>query len=235
VRSLSRHVVAIGGGGFQGSHDATPLDAYILSLVDRPKPRVCFIPTAVGDSGERITHFYEAMGREKCELTHIPLFGSPGSMDELIKDQDVIYVSGGNTANLLVLWRLHGLDQALEKRAQAGDLVVCGPSAGGLCWFDCGVTDSFTLDLGPLDDGMGWIKGSFCPHYDEEPRRHPVYRELISSGRLPSGIAADGGAAAHYVDGELHAVLAERPNATVHTLALRDGKLDEHPLEARAL
>lgn len=231
-----RHVVAMGGGGFLGNEDATPLDAFVLSLVERPEPRVCFVPTANGDAEREIEHFHSVFGRMHCEPSHLSLFRrEPIDLTDAIAGQDVIYVGGGNTANLLAVWRLHGLDVVLTKRAEAGNLVVCGPSAGGLCWFECGVTDSFTPDLGPLHDGLGWIAGSFCPHYDEEPRRQPVYTELVRTGRLPPGLAADGGAAAHFTDGVLQRIVAERPGATVHAVTVRDGEVTEIPMGAAQL
>lgn len=234
---MTRHVVAMGGGGFLRSlTTTTPLDGYVLSLVDRKTPHVCFVPTAGGDNGDRIAHFYEVWDHAKFGLSHISFFRrDTAPFDDLLSDVDVLYVAGGNTANLLAIWKLHGFDEALDRRADARDIVVCGPSAGGLCWYDCGVTDSFTPELGPLDDGMGWVTGSFCPHYDEEPRRQPVYRGLIESGRLPAGIAVDGGAAAHYADGDLVGIVAERPGSTAHTLERGDGGVVEKTLEARAL
>jgi peptidase E len=231
------HVVAMGGGGFLRHGEASALDRYVLSLVDAPAPNVCFVPTASGDTQPSIDLFHRVFETLGCEHHHLSLFWRDEiPVEDRVRDADVIYVHGGNTANLLALWRLHGLDAALEaRRTEDRDLVVCGPSAGGLCWFDCGVTDSFGPQLAPLHDGMGWIDGSFCPHYDEEPRRQPVYRGLITSGELPAGIAVDGGAAAHYLDGVLHTVVAELPNATAHAVALVDGTLDEHRLEARSL
>lgn len=234
---MSTHVVAMGGGGFLRHGEASPLDRHVLSLVDASGPNVCFVPTASGDTQPSIDLFHRVFEALGCEHHHLSLFWRDEiPVADRIRDADVVYVHGGNTANLLALWRLHGLDAALEERRRdRRDFVVCGPSAGGLCWFDCGVTDSFGPRLAPLDDGMGWVSGSFCPHYDEEPRRQPVYRELVMSGRLPAGIALDGGAAAHYVDGALHGVVAELPNATAHTLALDEGTLDERRLDARSL
>lgn len=234
---MTTHVVAMGGGGFLRHGEASALDRYVLALVDTPAPNVCFVPTASGDPQPSIDLFHRVFEALGCEHHHLSLFWRDEiAVPDRIRDADVVYVHGGNTANLLALWRLHGLDAALEERRRSPrDLVVCGPSAGGLCWFDCGVTDSFGPQLAPLADGMGWIAGSFCPHYDEEPRRRPVYRTLVTSGELPGGIAVDGGAAVHYVDGARRGVVAELPNATAHVVELVDGTVDERRLEAESL
>src|SRR2546430_15385511 len=107
----------------------------------------------------------------------------------LIRDQDVICVGGGNTANMLAIWRVHGMDQALREAWDDG-VVLCGVSAGMNCWFECSVTDSFGLELSALRDGLGFLPGSVCPHYDGEERRRPVYQQLVADG-LPAGIAVE--------------------------------------------
>ena len=231
-----RHVVAMGGGGFLGEGSVTPLDEFALSLAGPSAPSVCFVPTALGDADAAIAGFHRAFADVAGQTSDLGLFWRDARpIEEALDGVDVVYVAGGNTANLLVIWRLHGFDRVLADRAAAGDLVVCGPSAGGLCWFECGVTDSFTPDLGPLHDGMGWLAGSFCPHWDEEPRRKPVYRELVRTGGLPPGLAADGGAAAHFADGVLQRVVTERPGATVHAVTVRDGELVETAMNAADL
>ena len=143
------------------------LDDYLLSLVptDR-KPRICFIPTASGDSEGYSDRFLAAFGPDRAEASVLSLFKrSVADLDAFVLDQDVVYVGGGNTANLLAIWRLHGLDLALEKAYRAG-VVMAGISAGMNCWFEESVTDSFGTQLAPLHDGLGPLAGSCCPHYD---------------------------------------------------------------------
>ena len=221
----------MGGGGFL--MDENPLlDDFILSRAKGRDSRVCFLATASGDSDRMLVNFYTALG-SRCQASHLALFRRD-STDVLahLLNQDVIYVGGGNTVNMLAIWRLHGVDQALARAYEAG-VVLCGVSAGALCWFDTGVTDSFGR-LTALDNGLGFLPGSFCPHYDGDARRPPAYQQLIRDG-MPAGIAADVGAALHFVDGSLAEVVASRPSARAHRLALSEGELREEPLPSRYL
>ncbi|MBA2741985.1 MAG: peptidase E [Actinobacteria bacterium] len=205
------------------------LDDLLLSLSDKSRPRVCYLPTPSGDSDRGIAAFFEAFSRRECVPSCLRLFGVPVRPAERLAEQDVVYVSGGNTANALAIWRLHGVDRALRAAWERG-AVLGGVSAGANCWFEACVTDSFARDLGPLEDGLGILPGSFCPHYDGEELRRPVYRALVDSG-FPAGIAADDGAALHYVGSELHEVVASTPDAR----AYRVEPGAETPLEARIL
>ncbi|MGH2971265.1 MAG: Type 1 glutamine amidotransferase-like domain-containing protein, partial [Gaiellaceae bacterium] len=146
------------------------------------------------------------------ELTDLSFFPSPpAGLRELALGSDVILVCGGNTANMLAVWRVHGFDRILREAWEAG-IVLAGWSAGMICWFEAGVTDSFGPQLEGLRDGLGFLPGSACPHYDGEERRRPVYTELVANG-LPPGIALDDGAAAHYAGTELVEVIASTPDA----------------------
>ncbi len=192
----------------------SPLDDLLLSLSPVRRPRVCFVPTPVGDSDRAIAAFFEAFSRRECEPSCLRLFGTPERPAEALASQDVIYVSGGNTANALAVWRLHGVDRALREACERG-AVLGGVSAGANCWFECCVTDSFGQELGPLDDGLALLPGSFCPHYDGEELRRPVFRRLVDDG-FPAGYAADDGAALHFVGPELREVVASRPGARAY-------------------
>jgi peptidase E len=155
-----RHVVAIGGGGFSEALGViTPIDRFLLSLAASARPRVCFVATASGDGPLYVERFYAAFTQEPCVPSHLKLFGPPYPRipDRLI-EQDVVYVGGGSTANMLAVWRLHGVDEALREAWEAG-VVLCGISAGSLCWFEGGVTDSFG-PLRAMPDGLGFIPGS---------------------------------------------------------------------------
>jgi len=169
----------MGGGGFL-EEDAALVD-FLLSLAPMPRPRVCYLPTPSGDSDRGVAAFFEALSRRECEPSCLRLFGTPERPAEQLAGMDVIYVSGGNTANALALWRLHGVDRALRE-AWARGAVLGGGSAGANCWFECSVTDSFGRQLEPLRDGLALLPGSFCPHYGSEERRRPAYRALVDEG-----------------------------------------------------
>lgn len=216
----------MGGGGFM-MEDASPLDELMLSLSRKRRPRVCLLATPLGDKPDVIVRFYEAFCARACEPSHLPLFGAPVTPADHLARQDVVYVSGGNTANALAVWRLHGVDCALREAWERG-AVVGGLSAGANCWFECSVTDSFGPQLEPLHDGLGILPGSFCPHYDGEKRRRAVYTALVRGG-FPPGYAADDGAALVFENRELREVVASRPYAG----AYRVGPEGEVALEAR--
>jgi len=218
----------MGGGGFYAD-PSSPLDDFMLSVSTATRPRVCFVPTPAGDSDRGIAAFFEAFAVRSCEPSCLRLFGTPERPAEQLADKDVIYVSGGNTANALALWRLHGVDVALREAWQRG-AVLGGVSAGANCWFECSVTDSFGPGLDPLRDGLGLLPGSFCPHYDGEELRRPVYRSLVHDG-FPAGYAADDNAALHFVGTGLHDVVATVPGAA----AYRVERNAEMPIAARLL
>jgi len=218
----------MGGGGFYAD-PSSALDDFLLSLAPVEHPRICFVPTPSGDSDRGIAAFFEAFSSRDCEPSCLRLFGVPDDPMRHLSMQDVIYVCGGNTANALAIWRLHGVDVALRDAWERG-VVLGGPSAGANCWFECSVTDSFGQDLSPLHDGLGLLPGSFCPHYDGEGLRRPRYRALVDEG-FPPGHAADDDAALHFVGAELREVVSARAGATGY----RVGPGTEMPLDARSL
>jgi dipeptidase E len=227
-----KQIIAMGGGGFL--MDETPLlDDFILSRAKGRESRVCFVATASGDSDRMLVNFYTALG-PRCRAAHLPLFRREhADVTAYLLEHDIVYVGGGNTPNMLAVWRVHGVDRALLRAYDAG-IVLCGLSAGGLCWFETGVTDSFAGPLAPLENALGLLPGSFCPHYDGDPRRRPTYQRLIREG-MPSGYAADVGAALHFVDGALTEVVTSRPQAGAYRLECREGDAHEEKLPARYL
>lgn len=239
-RPNSGHIVAMGGGGFSMEPDNPLLDAFVLSLARRQPARVCFVPTASADSAAYVALFYRAFAG-RCIPVDLTLF-DPGSLPRrpartadlagFIAEQDVIYVGGGNTAHLLALWRVHGLD-AIVREAWERGAVLCGVSAGMLCWFRGGITDAYGgLDV--LRDGVGLIDASACPHYDGEPGRRPAYQRAVAGG-LPPGYAADDGAALHFAGTELLEVVSSRPNAAAYRVEAADGAVSETRLPVRFL
>ncbi len=229
-----KHIVAFGGARpvSAGMH---PLYSYVLSLTGKDRPKVSCIPTATGDAPAGLVRFYSVFPSSTCEPSHLALFGRTiRDIREYLLGQDVIFVPGGNTANLLAIWRVHGVDLALKEAWEAG-VVLCGGSAGSLCWFECGTTDSFDLnELRPLHDGLGFLPGSHCPHYDGEAQRRPLYHGLISAG-FPAGYAIDDDAAIHFTGTELSEVVSARAGATAYRVELSGGLVVETPLDARPL
>jgi len=225
---MGGHILAMGGGDVLSP--SSRLEDFLLSLSGTPRPRVVFLPTAAADSGERIALFLEAFRERECEPEVVTLFGMPDRAAERVAAADVVYVNGGNTANALALWRVHGVDAALRRVWENGG-VLGGWSAGGICWFEDGVTDSFGPMLRPLGDGLGFLPGSFCPHFDGEPFRRPVYLEAVRTRTVPPGYAADDDAAIHFEGTNLLEVVSQRDGAG----AYRVGREGEEPLEARLL
>jgi peptidase E len=220
-------IIALGGGGF--SMEESPLlDDYILGQARRARPRIAFVATASGDNENVIVRYYRRFSNAECEPTHLELFRRRvEDLQAFAKSQDVIYVGGGNTANMLAVWRLHGFDVALREALDTGT-VLAGVSAGSVCWFESGVTDSFGLKLRPLD-ALGFVRGSNCPHYDGEPERRPSYHRMIRDG-MAAGLAADDGVALHYQDGELHRVVSSRPKARAYRVGLEAGEVTEREI-----
>jgi len=223
-------IVALGGGGFAG--EEAGLRRFILELSGVERPRVCYLPTAGGDAADWIELVRERVAG-MAELSVLALFHREVSdIAELLLTQDVIYVGGGNTANMLAIWRLHGVDAILAEAWRRG-IVLCGLSAGALCWFEGGTTDSFG-GIAPLHDGLGLLPGSFCPHYDSEPLRQPSYRRFVEQG-LPAGYAADDAAALRFDGTRLAEVVVARAEARAFRVELAGGRAVERALEARLL
>ncbi|HEY5295473.1 MAG TPA: peptidase E [Gaiellaceae bacterium] len=222
-----RQIIGLGGGG-NTAEQTQALWNYVLDVVGKERPRMLYLPTAVGDSDQAIVGFYERF-RGRGELSHLKTFPwPPEDLRELILSQDAICVSGGNTANMLAIWRVHGIEGYLREAWEQG-VVLWGASAGMICWFEQGVTDSFGPQLEGMDC-LGLLAGSACPHYDGEERRRPRYHELVAGG-LADGIAADDGVGLHYVGTELAEIVSCRPGAAAYRVSA-DG---EERLAAREL
>jgi len=207
---MSGHIVAMGGRSPRedGRVAASPLDAHLLSLSGTARPHVAYLPTAQGDSDWAQELFDAMYGPLECTRDVVETFGVPDRPAERVAAADVVVVSGGNTANMLAVWRVHGVDHALREVWERGG-ALGGVSAGANCWYEACVTDSFSIELDRLDDGLAFLAGSFCPHFDGEERRRPVYTRLVSEG-FPGGIACDDGAAAVYRGTELQEIVADR-------------------------
>jgi dipeptidase E len=217
----SPQVLALGG-----NPDDTMLD-HALSLARGRK--VLYVPTAGNEDPAWVVIWYERL-HGRADMTPVHFYPwPPENLRDLALSHDVILVPGGNTANMLAIWRLHGFDAILREAWESGVLLT-GWSAGMICWFEAGVTDSFGPQLEGMRDGLGFIPGSACPHYDGEERRRPVYRRLVGEG-FPAGVALDDAAGVHYVGTELREVVSSRAGAGGYRVRA-DG---EEPIETRVL
>jgi len=206
-------IIALGGGGFSMEPDNPRLDRYILSRARRTPPKVCFVPTASGDADNYIVRFYDAYTVDRCLPSHLRLFGRKiQDLRTFLLGQDVVYVGGGATGYLLAVWRMAGLDAVFREAWDRG-VVLAGVSAGALCWFEAGLTDTLGQPLQPLRDGLGFLRGSFCPHYDGEKQRRPAFQQAVGGGAVPPGYAADDGVAMVYDGTELGEIVSSRPAA----------------------
>jgi dipeptidase E len=222
-----RHIVGLGGGGDTVERSQL-LHDYVLELTGKERPKLLFVPTASADNDEYVVWMHERFD-PVAQFTHLKTFPwPPAGLRELILSQDAICVGGGNTANMLAIWKVHGIDALLREAWERG-IVLWGGSAGMICWFEHGVTDSFGPELDAMEC-LGFLPGSACPHYDGEERRRPRYRELVDGG-LPEGLAADDGVGLHFEGTELVEVVSCREGAAAYRVT-KDG---EERLEPRLL
>ena len=229
-----KQLIAMGGGGFSMEPENPLLDEYILNQVPANKPKVCFIPTASGDAQSYIDRFYDFFRKQNCEPSHLSLF-KPETTDirQFVLDQDIIYVGGGSTKNLLALWKEWKLDSILYEAWENG-VLLAGISAGAICWFEEGLTDSYGESLQPLSC-LGFLKGSCCPHYDGEEQRRPTYQKAIAAHELGSGIALDDGAAVHFIGEELEKAVCSRANAKAYRVRVQNKKVIKESLPTHYL
>jgi len=192
---VNRNIVAIGGGGFGRSIGKLIIEKYIISLIRGDRPKVCFIPTASGDNTSYKLNFYRAFSALNCIPSHVDFFSRTDELENKILSQDIVYVGGGNTKSMLAVWREWELDKIL-KRAYEKGIVMSGVSAGAICWFEKGITDSYSKALQVIDC-LGFINGTACPHFDEEREREPYVNQLIMSEVINSCICIEGNSALH--------------------------------------
>ncbi len=218
----------MGGAALPPELDNLLLVEYFLRQTGKRRPKVCFIGTAHGDAETGRLRFYAGFSRFPCVPVHLPLFArTPRDLASFVMEQDAIFVGGGNTRSLLAVWRDWELDRHLRAAWEQG-VVLGGASAGSICWFEHGVTDSVAGPLTALPC-LGFLPGSNCPHYDSEPLRRPTFRRMVAGGAMPDGMAADDGVALHYVGTQLKKVVGSVPRAS----AWRVTKSRNSALESR--
>jgi dipeptidase E len=229
-------IVAFGGGGFSMEWGNPLLDDHVLALTGVECPRVCFLPTASGDADHYVVRFYRAFPASRCHPSHISLFRREtgvGDPRAHLLEQDLIYVGGGSLVSLLGTWHAHGIDEALREAWLAG-VVMCGGSAGSLCWF----TDALSsFHEGPPRrlEGMGFLPCSNAVHYADEPGRRSAYLEAVASG-MPAGYGVGDAAALHFVGTKLAEVVSSRCGARArYVCADGEGGATETDLPVRYL
>jgi dipeptidase E len=235
VAAQQQRILAIGGVQITPGSVDWPLHQFMLDLTGRDRPRVCMLATASGENADGLANYYATFARQ-AEATHLDLFGrTVPDIEGFLLDQDLIYVGGGNTANMLAIWRIHGVDKALKAAWEAG-VVLAGWSAGANCWFEGSSTDSFGPGLEPLKDGLKFLQGSFCPHYDSESLRRPRYEEIVGSGALPDGFAADDGVGLLFEGRGFVEAVASLPGQHAYRVERRRGNaVEETQIRARLL
>jgi peptidase E len=226
MKTTPRQIVAFGGGGFSMESGNPLLDDYVLGLAGPERPRVCFLPSASGDADHYVVRFYRAFPADRCEASHISLFRreqGPADLRRHLLSQDLIYVGGGSVVSLLGVWRAHGVDEILREAWESG-VVLCGLSAGSLCWFAESVTGFHGAPR--RVKGLGLLPYSNCVHYDPDSSRREAYHRFLREGMRP-GYAAEDGVALHFADTELSRVVASRPAARGYRLDLVEGRVEE--------
>ena len=224
----TRQIVAIGGASFRAEPENLAADRYILGLTRKRHPSICFIPTASAEPADSIAAFYSAYTRLGAVPSVLRLFTRTPDLRATLLSQDAIYVGGGNTKSMLAVWREWGLDAVLREAWRKG-IVLAGVSAGAICWFEHGVTDSWADRLMPLDC-MGFLAGTCCPHYDSEAERRPAVHAFVASGIVPPVLALTDGAAAHFIGRRLHRSVTWMPTAGAFTVQQYRGEVVETAL-----
>jgi len=238
---MTSRILAIGGGGFLMEDAASPIDRFIAQLTDRESPKVCFVSTPSGDAIETIDKFHAAFEALGCRTSHLAFFRKPfraslplAGFAEPLLDQDAIFVGGGNTKSALAVWREWGLHRVFSEAWRRG-ILLSGMSAGALCWFEQGLTDSYWgAGLTPLEC-LGLLPGGCCVHYSSQPERRMRLHQEVAAGHCGPRIAIDDGAAVLYRDSNVEAVVSWRPGATAYRVGAEHGHVVERAYAARTI
>ena len=222
-------IIAIGGGGFGRNPNQPIIEKYIIEQAENSNPNVCFIPTASAEEKGYIVNFYSAFNKFNCNLRHIALFQRTPNLRSIINKQDIIFVGGGNTKSMLAVWKEWKLDQLLIKAYNRG-AILCGVSAGAICWFEKGITDSWASNLSVLDC-MGLVKGNCCPHYNGEKDRKPSLEKFLADSLLSSCYAIDDGAAIHYREGKIFRAVSFFKGAHAYEVTMKNNQIDHCIIE----
>ena len=221
----SRNIIAIGGGGFGANPGQRIIEKYILKQTKKKNPKICFIPTATGDNEAYKVNYYSTFTNLDCCPSHLDFFKRTPDLNDLILNQDAIFVGGGNTKSMLAVWREWGLDKILKK-AYLNGTVMSGVSAGAICRFQNGITDSWASNL-KMMPCLNFIKGTCCPHYDEEPERKPAVKNFLLRNKVKNVYAVDGGAALHIKDEKIFKSIIFKKNKSSYLVNVKKKNINE--------
>jgi len=226
---LKKHVIAIGGGGFGRNNSSYLIEKYILNISEKIYPKICFLPTATGDNDSYIVRFYSVFSKFNCKPSHIEFFKRTSNIKDHIMDQDVVFVGGGNTKSMLSIWNDWGMSNLLNDAYKEG-VIMSGVSAGAICWFTSGITDSWENELRILPC-LDFISGTCCPHYDEEPSRIPYVKKILLEKKVSNCISIEGGSAMHFIDGKPFKNVSFKNNKNTYNVFLDNNDVVEKPFE----
>ena len=226
---MSRNIIAIGGGGFGRNPGDGVIEQYILDQANVEKPNICFIPTATGDNEAYKVNYYSTFSKLNCNPVHLDFFKRTPNLEKLISEQNAIFIGGGNTKSMLAVWKDWGLDDLLHKAYKNG-VVMSGVSAGANCWFESAVVDSWADDLQVINC-MGFVKGSYCPHYDEEPQRRPSVKKFLEDEVFDSCFSSEGNSALHIKNESDYLSINFGKEKKSYKVSLVNGKVIEVPFE----
>jgi len=223
---LKKHIVAIGGGGFARNNSSYLIEKYILNLSVKTSPKITFLPTATGDNDSYIARYYSIFTRLNCHPSHIEFFKRTTNIKNHIMDQDIVFVGGGNTKSMLAIWNEWKMSDLL-KEAYNNGVIMSGVSAGAICWFTSGITDSWDNELRILPC-LDFISGTCCPHYDEEPSRIPYVKKILLEKKVSNCISIEGGSAMHFIDGKPFKNISFKNNKNTYNVFLDDNEIIEN-------
>ena len=223
--SIEKNIVAIGGGGFGRTVKDLRIEEYILGLSNKEKPNICFIPTATGDNDSYKVNYYDVFSKFNCNPTHIDFFKRTIDLSSHISSQDIIFVGGGNTKSMLAVWRDWNLHNILKDAYERGT-IMSGVSAGAICWFEKGITDSWANDLAVMEC-LGFIDGVCCPHYDEEPERRPFVRKMLKENVITNCLSIEGNSALHIKNDIPFAAINFGKNKNAYDVIYKNDEINE--------
>jgi peptidase E len=229
----AKQIIPIGGGGFYRDAENLELEKYIIRQSGAENARVAFVPTASGEPDHYIASFYAAFLRLGCRPSVLTFFKRTPDLRSFLLNQDVIYVGGGNTKSLLAVWHDWGVAEVLREAWESG-IVLTGVSAGAICWFEQGLTDSFSGNLQPLDC-LGFLPGSCCPHYDGEVQRRPSYHRLLAAGEISAGVAIEDWTGVHFKGTEIYKIISSKRGARAYSVRAVYGSVQEVALASEFL